>query len=60
MESEKTPLRNDVRVGPWTMGRSQACQDLRGEHSRTSGKAPRQEHTWLTKEQKDTSVAGIY
>ena len=60
MESEKTPLRNDARVGTWTMGRSQACQDLRGEHSRTSGKAPRQEHTGLIEEQKDTSVTGIY
>ena len=40
MESEKAPLRNDVRVGTGRMGRS-----LKGEHSRTSGKAPKQEHT---------------
>lgn len=59
MESEKAPLRNDVRVGTGTMGRSQPHQYLKGEHSRTSGKAPKQEHTWLIEEQKETGVTGI-
>lgn len=54
MESEKAPLRNDVRVGTGRMGRS-----LKGEHSRTSGKAPKQEHIWLIEEQKETGVTGI-
>lgn len=34
MDSEKAPLRDDVSVETWTMGRHQPCEDLEGAHSR--------------------------